>query len=916
MVKVNYGALQTMSSTTSSASQARVAGYKQLINAFSTFSGSYELQGDGYDAARTYASGIMVSYYQACILYSEAVADAADYLADTYTALCGSESLDEEELQTEINNATRGSMQVSSSIASFERRDKLTDSQKASLESLRKQASELDEQIRVATEKLEHLRAFDTASASACTAANDAAATIASAEHTLGVSFGARTFECTTSTDWATTVATKWEARAVNLQESYDKALQKLYNGEELTESDLTAIERYNSEYPGVVDQEILQYTKEVRSLKAEEMRYRVVVDKVIEGKQLTSDERKFAKEFAAKYPDLEINKVILSTVERQENYKKIIEKANKGKELNAGELDFLINYYKDYPDVSVPKSVSKSLKNRKFENKISQSSLANLEESYGYAVKDYERYLNTGQYVYTKGGVTLQEAAYIYRVYNLKKSSGEDTLQERTDKKKMFANLRASDKKKIDSKTLAELSSEHIEFMTGRTSIEFDYIIGSDADKAKKDYEYYRFNELMKKQPIDWRDPDYMNKRNQYILKTGKNPSTGEKATKDEIFVAKNYGWVKGTTDVATATIDLLDNLGIFQLAMTKISRPKIDTSKIVKEINISDTATVPNTHTDVKIPKLKPAKTVDLEVPVKPKVDVKVPKIKPVEAVAGTTTMVPKSKKPDIDVLTKPKDLSTIKGEAVDHVGTVKPKVELDVPEVKDVHDVEAPKYNKEQILKNLEESKLARESSGFKDFSTRERYIEKVFNKLSPAERELIFNISKNAPKVEYRPGNTAKSVLSIPKNDRPNIEKVYSSEYIEAHRQQFENGAIKFQKFTPEEGGYNNGAIGNPKDHVAFVMPKEAGETLIKVTKGDPELLEDILGLHRGDLGSSPVAIEIPPESIKNLRIPSGNEDSAFDGFWKPGGQTFPGNMPEAVIDEVPWGEFTIRKLGGD
>ena len=228
----------------------------------------------------------------------------------------------------------------------------------------------------------------------------------------------------------------------------------------------------------------------------------------------------------------------------------------------------------------------------------------------------------------------------------------------------------------------------------------------------------------------------------------------------------------------------------------------------------------------------------------------------------------------------------------------------------------DVEAPKFNKEQILKNLEESRLARESSGFKDFATRERYLEKVFNKLTPEERELIFNISKNAPKVEYRPGKTSKSVLSIPKKDRPSVEKVYSSEYIKAHRQQFENGAIKFQKFTPEEGGYNNGAVGNEKDHVAFVMPKESGETLIKVTKGDPELLEDILGLHRGDLGSSPVAIEIPPESIKNPRIPSGNEDSAFDGFWKPGGQTFPGNMPEAVIDEVPWGEFTIRKLGGD
>ena len=228
----------------------------------------------------------------------------------------------------------------------------------------------------------------------------------------------------------------------------------------------------------------------------------------------------------------------------------------------------------------------------------------------------------------------------------------------------------------------------------------------------------------------------------------------------------------------------------------------------------------------------------------------------------------------------------------------------------------DVEVPKYNKGQILRNIEESRLARESSGFKDFATRERYLEKVFDKLTPEERELIFNISKDAPKVEYRPGKTAKSVLSIPKKDRPSVEKVYSSEYIQAHKQQFKNGAIKFQKFTPEEGGYNNGAIGNPKDHVAFVMPKEAGETLIKVTKGDPELLEDILGLHRGDLGSSPVAIEIPPESIKNPRIPSGNEESAFDDFWKPGGQTFPGNMPEAVIDEVPWGEFTIRKLGGN
>ena len=350
MVKVNYGALQTMSSTTSSASQERVAGYQQLINAFSTFSGSYELQGDGYDAARTYASGIMVSYYQDCILYSEAVADAGDYLADTYTALCGSESLDEEELQTEINSATRGSMQVSSSIASFERRDKLTDAQKASLESLRKQASELDEQIRVATEKLEHLKAFDAASASACTAVNDAAGTIASAEHTLGVSFAARTFECTTSTDWATTVATKWEARAVNLQEAYDKALQKLYNGEELTESDLTAIERYNSEYPGVVDQEILQYTKEVRQVKADEMKYRSLVDKLDSGKELTNEEIRTIEDKKESYPNIQVNTTTLDKIVAKRAYKKVQDKLKNNEALTEKDKEIMSRYWRIYP--------------------------------------------------------------------------------------------------------------------------------------------------------------------------------------------------------------------------------------------------------------------------------------------------------------------------------------------------------------------------------------------------------------------------------------------------------------------------------------------------------------------------------------------------------------------------------------
>ena len=120
----------------------------------------------------------------------------------------------------------------------------------------------------------------------------------------------------------------------------------------------------------------------------------------------------------------------------------------------------------------------------------------------------------------------------------------------------------------------------------------------------------------------------------------------------------------------------------------------------------------------------------------------------------------------------------------------------------------------------------------------------------------------------------------------------------------------------ESVTLEKEGFNNGAIGNPDDHVAFVMPKEAGETLLDVSKGDPRILEDLLGLNPGDLGDSPVAIDISAENLHHVRIPNGNEDSAFEGYWKPGGRTYPGDMPEAVVDKVSWGDFTIKHLGGN
>ena len=235
--------------------------------------------------------------------------------------------------------------------------------------------------------------------------------------------------------------------------------------------------------------------------------------------------------------------------------------------------------------------------------------------------------------------------------------------------------------------------------------------------------------------------------------------------------------------------------------------------------------------------------------------------------------------------------------------------PLISRELPKVKGVHDVEVPKYNREQILKNIEESRLARESSGFKDFATRERYLEKVFDKLTPEERELIFNISKDSPKVKYiRGAYTKKDILDIKPDSqkgifRPDVEEYLTPKYIEAHRQQFKNGAARFQKFQPSES-WNEGIVGSG-DGTSFWLSKEHADIIEKVANGDNRLYEIILGLDEGYLGDGPLyRLDVTPEVVaeKGISIPSGNEVGAND-WWRPAGRTFPGDIPEGVMEDI-------------
>lgn len=174
----------------------------------------------------------------------------------------------------------------------------------------------------------------------------------------------------------------------------------------------------------------------------------------------------------------------------------------------------------------------------------------------------------------------------------------------------------------------------------------------------------------------------------------------------------------------------------------------------------------------------------------------------------------------------------------------------------------------------------------------FSSEWHNLQKSFpdSGLSELQSEKIVNI---------KPSGTIK---------RPDPEEYLSSNYIKEHNALFDEGVAAFAKndYWIQKEGY----FGRPDG--AFVFPKDVAEAMVKEADGDPHVLEKLLGLDKGSLGNNPIMIE--PKEVENLRIPSGNEGGASGNVqWRPGGKTYPGGVPESVIDRVPKDKLNIKEL---
>jgi hypothetical protein len=142
---------------------------------------------------------------------------------------------------------------------------------------------------------------------------------------------------------------------------------------------------------------------------------------------------------------------------------------------------------------------------------------------------------------------------------------------------------------------------------------------------------------------------------------------------------------------------------------------------------------------------------------------------------------------------------------------------------------------------------------------------------------------------------------KEILDTPKGQRPDPTSYMSEAQIKAHLEKFEDGVVRIGPSAP------TGTLGRTE---TWVLPKKIADEAVGKSKGDPRELERLLGFDRGYLGNAPVRVDIPLPS--NVRIPSGNEFGA-NGFWKPGGLTSPGLLPEAVIDPASSTAYSTKSL---
>ena len=240
-------------------------------------------------------------------------------------------------------------MSLSASISGLQSKAKPAAGDAARIGRLQEQLTAAQSQLTTVQEKLVNLKAFSAESLLACTSADTYQLLISKAMSGISTSFGGGSFALPQDLSWVGDVEQGWADREIAMENNYLSALEKVKNGESLTEAELTAIERYAAAYPERVDDSVIQYVQQARQVKAEEMKIRGLIDKVDAGKSLTDEETKTLQDYQSNHPDSNLLENVKYALDRNDTKQKeqkniddeskeIISKAEKA--YKNGEID------------------------------------------------------------------------------------------------------------------------------------------------------------------------------------------------------------------------------------------------------------------------------------------------------------------------------------------------------------------------------------------------------------------------------------------------------------------------------------------------------------------------------------------------------------------------------------------------
>ncbi len=254
MVKMVLGSSDAQGQTMSSVGKARVTAYNSAVTALSNFNGAGDLQGSAYDSGKKYGVSVITPLIKGAIMYSEYLSEAVPKLPSKYRSEVGDEDLDSAVLESEIQSLESSISSLRGSLRAMEGSDH---ADKSLLQNISSRMDGLTSQKNEKMDKLRKLNLFAGSSnevfeGDAKKSMDTVVKNLASGLNMIQgdfASFGGTFPKHSGKTlNWAKSIEGEWDKKA-KIDEEYQKVLEKVNQGKDLTEDDVKALEAYQKRY-------------------------------------------------------------------------------------------------------------------------------------------------------------------------------------------------------------------------------------------------------------------------------------------------------------------------------------------------------------------------------------------------------------------------------------------------------------------------------------------------------------------------------------------------------------------------------------------------------------------------------------------------------------------------------------------